>query len=209
MNRILLSILMVLLLPPIASAQQPNQWKGLVLDAATQIEAISKLGDPERRDEYQKLHTPIDLLLDRHPRFEKLIFKKGEGFDRAELYFYEGHLKAILIDLHEEIKAGSLSTAYGLEFQPKASVIERRADGRPYQKHEGKVYPSRFPPRYELVAENEKSWVAAYVNNSGFRSMMRDLGGLADDSMAYPGKVRAIWLISKSIRDRAGIEALK
>lgn len=206
MSRLVLSILTISLA---ANAAEPDQWKGLKLDSSTQAEAVAALGDPTDSGRDQKLHTPVDALLDKKLRFDKLVFKKGQGFDRAELFFYGGRLKAIYINLRQEIKAASLSEAYQIEFEPKASVIERGSGRREYERHKGKVYPVNFPPVYELIGQTENSWVAAYVGNASIGAVLRQGMGVADDSMGFPGKVGGIWLISKSLRDAAGIEALK
>jgi len=199
----------MLMVPLTAGAAEANQWKGLKLDASTQGEAIATLGDPTESEHAQKIRTPVDILLDKKLRFERLVCKKGEAFDRADLYFRDGKLVAILIDLKEQVKAAALGSVYNLEFEPKASVVERGSFGRDYERHKGKVYPRNFPTVYELVADAPTSWVAAYIGNSGFGSAMRTLGGLADDSMGFPGKCYRIWLISKSLRDATGVEALK
>jgi hypothetical protein len=206
MNQVLLYIL---ILSVASTAAEPGQWKGLRLDVSTQSDAMAKLGDPERIDHNQKLRTPVDALLDKQHRFERLTFKHGEGFDAAILYFSDDRLKAVLIDLHDKVKASSLSEIYRLDFQLKASVVENRSLPGQFEKHQGKTYPRQFPGTYELIADSGESWVAAQVSNSSFGTVLRQSAGLADDSMGFPGKVYGVWLISKSLRDRSGVEALK
>jgi len=172
------SLLCVLLLSLAAAAAEPGQWKGLKLDVSTQAETVAILREPAERQENQKLRTPIDLFLAKDLRLQKLTFKGGEGFNRAELYFRDGRLRVIRVDLSAPVKASSFPTAYKLEFLPKPSGV-----------------------MYALIGEAEASWVVASVSPT--------LGSLQDDAVAYPGEVRTLWLVSKSLRDTAGMDGLK
>ncbi len=199
--------LVVVLVPFLVSAQSPNTWRGLTLDKTTIKDAVAVLGKPSKRKEKQKLRTQVNDWLDKSHRYTKLEFKKPDGLDKVTLYFLDGTLRVIDLDLKEKINPNSLEGAYGLGFVPKVSGIEVAFNPEDYERNQGKIYPKNYPVIYRLIGVAERAYVVATIGNSSFGSIMKDLGGISDQS--YPGKVEGIQLISTTLRDARGIDVLR
>ena len=107
----------------LAFTQSPNSWRGLVLDKSTIEDATAVLGDPEKLKDKQKLHTVIGDWMDKKRRYEKLEYKKLDKADKVLLFFSDGVLRAIDIDLETKVNPNSLENAYGIGFTPKVSGL--------------------------------------------------------------------------------------
>lgn len=191
-------------------AQSPNSWRGLVLDHSTIEEAVSKLGPPNKSGENQKLRAwAIGPWLDNSARFTKLEWKGMEGIDRASLYFRGGVLRAVEIDLKEKITSAALQSAYGIEFVPKVSGINIAFSPQDYERHAGKVYPKLYPTQYYLIGVSPEAYVVGDVWRSSLSVVGRSTIGAPDDTASFPGHVHRLQLISTSLRDARGTEALK
>ena len=202
----ILAVVAVLLLLSV-SAQSPDSWRGLTLDKTTIEDAVAVLGEPSKRKEKQNLRTQVNDWLDKSNRYTKLEFKKPQGLDKVTLYFLDGTLRVIDIDLKQKINPNSLEAAYGLGFVPKVSGIEIAFSPQDYERNQGKVYPKNYPVTYRLIGVAERAYVVATVGNSSFGSMMKVLGGIPDQS--YPGKVEGIQLISTTLQDTRGVDVLR
>ena len=60
---------------------------------------------------------------------------------------------------------------------------------------------------YRRRRASEAAYVVAFVGNSSFGSVFKKLGGVADQS--YPGKAATIQLISTTLHDNRGVDALR
>ncbi|MDA2930651.1 hypothetical protein MYX84_12020 [Acidobacteria bacterium AH-259-O06] len=208
MMKRIFTITVLLTCGAILFAQSPNSWRGLILDQFTIKDTTSVLGKPYRVKENQKLKTEVGDWIGKKTRYEKLEFKV-EGVDKASLYFLKGILKVIEIDLDEKINPNSLESAYGIGFVPKVSGLDIAFKPRDFERNQGKIYPKSYPSVYHLIGVADSAYVVAVVGNAGIRSAFRSVAGVPDDSMSFPGKVETVQLISKSLTDTSGLEALK
>ncbi len=189
--------------------QAPDSWHGLTLDRATSEDAVSVLGRPSKIKENQKLRTPVGAWLDKSARYTTLELKKVSGIKRAKLYFQENTLKVVEIGLREKINPDSLSQAYGLDFTPRVPKMNLAFSPENYERQAGKIYPKQYPRQYHLIAVSERAYVVAEVWRGQWAMLGAELAGQLGDSTSFPGKVHTIQLISTSLRDARGLEALR
>lgn len=187
---------------------KPDRWRGLFLNDATPDDAISKLGKPEtdkidsiRIYEIGKWFTEEQ----KKKLFRKLTYKDVEGIKKAELSFKDN--KLVLIELHFEKKLSphALSNSYGIEFKPHFGGL---FSGQEARSKSGLNQPINYPPSYSLVGKAEKSIICATVGN-GIGSALKDVAGVADGEGNFPGKVIMMQIISRSLENRDGADALK
>ena len=190
-------------------AQQPDNWRGLTLNESTVEDATAALGDPDKVKENQKFRTPVNPWLDKSARYTTLEFKKVSGIKRAKLYFQENTLKVVEIELKEKINPDSLSQAYGLDFTPRVPKMNLAFSPENYERQAGKIYPKQYPRQYHLIAVSERAYVVAEVWRGQWAMLGAELAGQLGDSTSFPGKVHTIQLISTSLRDARGLEALR
>ena len=195
----------------IAQAQQVNSSHGLVLNQSTIEDTISLLGQPQELKENQKLKTPIDAWLDKSARYTKLEFKKQSDLRRLKLFFLKGKLCVIKLELNrkKKINPNSLSRVYGIVFVPKLSRVDLAISPAGYERQAGNIYPITYPTNYALVGIAKHTYVVAAVDNVGWFSALRELAEIPDDPMSFPGKVWLIQLISRTLTDTRGLEALQ
>lgn len=205
MKRTLFAVFILIFLGAPALAQDPSSWRGLQLGSSTPEDAIAALGDPKKRKQRQKLHTAIKDFIDKKKRYEVFEYKEPRGMKKAWLYFDQGTLVAIELEPQAKINPNTLPEAYGVDLYPKIGRLDALTS-RPGRDAEGKMYPKKYPSSYQLVGKAENSFVVVMVNNHSFGRAL--LGG-DDDGHSFPGKVWRIQLISKSLEDKAGLDALQ
>jgi len=215
------AILITLCLSICAAAQettdkpQPDRWRGLVINESTAEDAIKTLGQP-KKDKPGGLRTyPLNkrLIVDHNSKeFRKLTYEKLTGVKKAELLFKDE--KLVMIELHPEksIQATTFPDLYGIMFTPKISGMDQAFSPNDYERNKGNVYPMNYPVTYHLVAVTDSTYVSAFVDNSSVGSILfgsrRDKTG-ENDKGGFPGKVQFVQLISRTLENRSGAEALK
>jgi hypothetical protein len=194
---------------------QPDRWRGLVLDQSSPSDAMRILGSPKKDKEGSVRTYPLNkrLEIDHNSKnIRKLTFEKLEGVKTATLLFKDSKLVLIELELDKKIPASNLAGIYDREFVPKVSEIETSFSPGSYERHEGKVYPKKYPLVYYLIARSENSYVSAMVENSVvghvFLGATRGQAG-ADDRGGFPGKVSRVQIVSRSVENRAGFDVLK
>jgi hypothetical protein len=192
----------------VAQAQdaQPDRWRELVVDQATPDDAIKTLGKPES-DKVDRLRIfDIDSKWISKKQaekiFRKLRFKGIEGFKYAELSFLED--KLVMIDLvpEKKIDASSLSTIYGIPFEPRFNTLDRAH----------KFFhpdPGNFPSVYDLHGSVKEVFIGAMISNVGLGAALRASTGLPDSDTHYPGKVGRIQIVSRTLENKDGADLLK
>jgi hypothetical protein len=192
------------------SKASPDRWRGLILDQSTSEDAIKILGQPVE-DKFDRIRIQkIDKWIgaaQKEKSFRKLIFKSVDGFDKAELAFSNGKLVLITLDFKKEISPNALANIYGIEFRPMVSGIDVAFSPRDYERHKGTTYPKTYPDFYYMVATSEPSFISAWVENTGFKSMMKQLSHATEEGN-FPGKVKVIQLISRTLENRDGADVL-
>lgn len=209
-----IALLIAISLSSICYAQdkpQPNRWRGLVLNQSTPADAIRAFGTPnsDKTDRIRIFNVPSKWITKKQGDkiFRKLKWEKLEAMDSAELSFLDDKLVLIYLDPKEEPAAVALGNIYGIEFAPLVSGFDEAMSPANYERNQGRVYPKRYPPAYSLIGVAEHSFVGASVNN-GIGSAFKDIGGV-NDTKGMPGKVNRIEIVSRTLENRDGADALK
>jgi hypothetical protein len=210
------AILLLFFLVSTVAAQdgpKPDRWRGLVLNEATSADAIAKLGKPKKDGMGAISADPVShwLTEKRKQRIHRnLVFEKVEGVDRVFLSFLEDKLVMITIDLKDKIEPLAVANSYGISLEPVVLAMSE-AFARPgeMERNQGKVYPKIFPAVYHLVGVSEKSFITAMVGNSSFGSVLGSSMGVGSQSGKLPGKVEFVTLVSRTLENRDGANALK
>lgn len=194
----LVSLILSFFLFPDSSllAQTTDGWSGLLLDESTVEDAIKILGTPNRDKNGQKLKTAIGYRVNRDLRCRKLEYKKPPGMDKAELFFLDGKLVAIQLDLKRELNPNSLKHDYGVEFTPELSGVNITVRSEDYEPVEGFV---SYPRVYHIVGTADISFVIAEVRQGTFSHMAKSYGGIQEEPTHFPGKVHHIQLVARSL----------
>ncbi len=141
---------------------------------------------------------------------QKQSFRKIESSDRVDLYYKADKLVVIQIDFAKQPPPTALQDIYGLEFVPYVGGLDEGWLPNDYERHKGRVYPKTYPDSYVLVAVAPSSVVPALIDNVGFGSMLKQSMGVRDVAGGgFPGKVRMIQLLSRTLESRSGEDLLK
>jgi hypothetical protein len=199
----------------VENTARTDKWHGLILNQSTPEDAIRLFGSP-KKDRNGGLRTyPLNkrLVVDHDSsELRKLYYDNIEGVEHVEIGFRQGRLVIVEIHPKQEIPASNLGSIYQVEFVPKVSEIEQSFNPSSVERDKGQVYPKDYPVTYYLIALTEKSYVSAFVENSVVGSVF--LGNkrskLGDhDSGGFPGKVKIIQIISRTLENREGLDVLK
>lgn len=194
---------------------RPDRWHGLILDQTTTDEVINTLGKPVK-DKLGPL--PVDPLSSwitkkrKEKIFRTLEYKNPKaGVEKAWLFFLDGKLISVMLDMKEgTVSPNGLASIYGLEFQPVISQTELGFSPRDYERNQGKIYPKNYPTIYHLTAVSERSFVTAMIGNvPSFGGVFAKGLGVPDKPGSFPGKVMFIQLISRTLENKDGADALK
>lgn len=215
--KIISLVLLVLLSTLSLKAQQPDQWRGLVLDQATPEDAIKVLGKPEKDkpNESLRIFGGVANWLTKKRKekvFRRLEFSLGKesGVQKAYLSFLDNKLVLMTLDLKSgEVGPNGLSNIYGIEFSPLIGSLALAMFEKDYERNQGKIYPKSYPTVYDLVGISDRSFVSAMVSNSSFGSILGKSMGIPATPNNFPGKVEFVDLVSKSLANRDGADILK
>jgi hypothetical protein len=214
--RILFSIALVLSFAIFVQSQEqsspkPDRWRGLLIDASTPEDAIRTLGQP-KKDRLGGLRTyPLNkrLTIDHNSTgFRKLYYDNVEGIDHVELVFKDNKLLIVEISPDKKFPAANLPTIYDVQFVPKISGFDQTFYPRNYERDQGRVYPKNYPVTYYLIAVTDKAFLSALVDNSSVGAILFGSRS-ADDRTGFPGKVKIIQIISRTLENREGSDVLK
>jgi hypothetical protein len=193
----------------------PDRWHTLVLDQSAPEDAINSLGKPRKEYLSPLRADPLSSWLTK--RCKQKIFRTFEyknpveGVERAWLFFLEGKLVAIMLDMKEGmVTPNGLSGIYGVEFQPVVGTADLALSPRDFERHQGKIYPKTYPTIYHLTAASEHSFVTAMISNvPSFGGAFAKGVGVPDKPGSFPGQVSFIQLISRTLENKDGAEALR
>lgn len=194
---------------------QIDRWRGLILNETTTAQAIEKFGKPTEEKTNRLFVTGIDEKLLTEKRKEKnfryLTWKKLNGVKLAMLTFQNDKLVVIYfwLEKDKEFAAASLSNSYGLPLEPKGSGLSEFFNGpiggSPLSGRKHVDYPSV----YYLIGQNDVAWISATIENASFKSIMLGNGDTSRTTGAFPGKVGAVQLISKTLENKDDVDVLK
>ncbi len=190
----------------------PDRWRGMILDVTKPEEAIAKLGKPENDniDGLRIFYVPKKWITKRQGDkiYRKLKWKQPDGLDSVELSFQNNKLVMIEIDPKQEPAAVALSNIYGSQFTPIIGGLNEAFFPQDFERNQGKIYPKRYPAVYYIVSTSERSFIGGMVANNSFGEILKQsVGGTDTDGM--PGKVSRIQIVSRTLENRDGADALK
>ncbi len=210
--------LLTLLLVFAVTAQEqdkpmPDRWRGLIIDESTPEDAVKILGQP-KKDALSKMDAPpVGHWLSKIRKekvFRMLEFSKPEGVDKASLFFYEGKLVSILLDVKKGIEPVAMANIYGITFEPIFGQADLAFSPRDFERNQGKVYAKTFPTVYYLAGVSEKTFILAGVSNvPSFGGALARSAGVPDKPGSLPGKVEGVQIVSRKLENRDGADALK
>jgi hypothetical protein len=142
--------------------------------------------------------------------FRALEYSKPEGIDKAWLFFYEGKLVSILLDVKKGIDPNGLNHIYGISFEPIFGQADLAMSPRDFERNQGKVYAKTYPTVYSMVGVSEKTFAVVMVTNvpSIGGALARSMG-VPDSSATLPGRVEFIQLVSRTLENKDGTDVLK
>jgi hypothetical protein len=196
---------------PGASPTDPNalptdSWRGLVLDQTSVVDAIAKLGPPER-DVSGQFMEYFNIGFRSTPEAERanfrmLVYKSDknlrnpslEGVKTVKLFFLQDKLSEISVEPIQKIDPNTLENLYGQTYFRPSGEFSGFAGGH--------------LDHYYLFAEAPRSFICARVEKG---SMLHGLlprfyntnGGYRE------GDIRVIGLLSKSLLSAASNKALQ
>ena len=192
---------------------QPDRWRGLILDQSTPEDAIRVLGRPAKDSMSRLPADPIgNWLTKRHKEsiFRALEFKKPEGIDKAWLFFLDGKVVEIMLDVKKGISPAGLSNIYGIQFRPVINAMDIAFRPQDYERNQGQVYPKTYPTVYHMVGISSASFVTAMISNvPSFGGALAQSMGIPDAPGSLPGRVQFVTLISRSLENKDGSNVLK
>lgn len=190
---------------------QADRWRGLVMNEATPDDAIKALGVPSKDSTDQLRIFDVDSKWITKKQKEKIYRRlefKAEGMKKTALLFADGKLVMIELTPEKEPEASAMANIYGLQFVPRISGVDQAVSPRDYERREGRVYPKTYPSVYSVVGVHPKVFVGALVGNVGFGAALRGAAGIPD-GQSFPGKVKRIEIVSRTLENRDGADALK
>jgi hypothetical protein len=194
-----------------ASAQESDRWHGLTLDQSTTADAIRLFGNP-KADRVSPLSAiPVESWISTKRKqkvFRTLEYKNPAlGVEKAWLAFLDDRLVSVMLDMKEgTVSPNALSNIYGTPFRPVFDPLTLALNPRDFQRDRGEVYARSYPVTYYLTSVTERSFITAMVYNSvGIGKML----GLPDSQGSFPGKVAFVQIISRTMENRDGADALR
>lgn len=182
-----------LLAATISFGQEPDQWRGLVLDKATAEQARQTLGKPKSEKTSDKMMQYRNKTLREKGDIRILHWEKVEGFEDVKLYFVSGTLAIIQLEKpKDKIPAKVFVDAYaGVEF-----TVARRP------------YSAAF---YEVEATTPTSKITAGIGDVTGSVMTGMFGNLLREGKVdkLEGNVVLIFIQSRRMDDKRGVDALK
>jgi hypothetical protein len=174
-----------------------DRWRGLVLDESTAEDALKTLGKPSK-----------DKTVTKQTVTRVITFKNLKGISEAQLVFEKDRLVAISLKPSPKIDAKAIPNIYGLEFEPRVSGFEEAINPGDYERHEGRIYPKTYPAVYQLICVTPRSRITCLIANNSFGSILKQSAGIRDET-EFPGHAILIQLVSRTLDNRKGADALK
>ncbi len=191
--KLAVAFILSLLLAVTSFGQSPDQWRGMILDEATQEDAIAIMGKPKSEKKSDKMMSYRNKTVRDLKDLRILHWENTQGFEDVKLYFVDGTLAIIQLEKpNDKIPAKVFAEAYpDVEFE-----IARSANSSAF---------------YQMETVTPKSKITAGIANST-GSVMRGLfGGIgqAGNISKLEGNVMLIFIQSRRMDDKRGVDALK
>ncbi len=179
----------------------------LVIDESTPEKALETLGKPyaDKIDSF-RVYKIDDWLTKsiREKKYRRLEFKKVEGFDKVILAFADN--KLVFIELNpEKLDPDVLENAYGIPFTATFSKFDRALNPGNFGRETGR--PQSYPAFYYLYATSPKTFLVAGIGNSSSGSLLG--ANAVNDDIGFPGTVKQLQLVSRTLENKDNSNILK
>ncbi|MCA1589511.1 MAG: hypothetical protein LC730_07220 [Acidobacteria bacterium] len=192
-------------------SQQPDRWRGLVIDESTPEHAVNILGQPasDKTGNRLFLNNAKWLKKDTAKSLRVMHYENVQGFGDVKLGF-DGTNKLKLIHLEpKKLTAQAFVSSYSdLEFRFGNEVMSPADLKRPPDNLER---PRRMGVVYLLVAATDQVFVFGQAGNAT-GNVMSNLLGNAESRQAgrsMPGDIAVIQLVSRTLENKDGADLLK
>jgi len=189
-------------------AASADRWKGLPLGEATPDQARAALGSPKKESVERLYRNVIGPVLTDEIKIKTFLrwrYDSIEGFSRADLFFKDGRLVALVLapDSSNKMLARDVSSIYdGAPFE----VLLQAGDQYEWDSVHKRARRN-YPGVYTMVAATERTFLSVVVAK-GFAAGMESMLTGADEHL--PGKVVQIHYVSRTLeRPRATNETLR
>jgi hypothetical protein len=188
---------------------QPDRWRGLIIDEATPQKAIEILGKPDS-DKLDSFRVyKMDKMLTkqiREKKYQRLEYASVEGFDKVILAFDKE--KLVFIELNpKKLSPNVLEGTYGLKLQPLFGKFEIALHNDNYERDAGELKAKEYPVFYYLFGKSPNAFILAGIQNSSIGSVLGTSG--INDGISFPGKVKQLQIISRTLENKDGANILK
>jgi hypothetical protein len=173
--------------------QEPDQWRGLVLDKATPEQAKQLLGAPKSEKTSDKMMAYRNKSLREAGDMVILHWEKVEGFEDVKLYFIAGTLAIIQLEKpKEKIPAKVFVDAYpGVGF-----AVASRYNSSAYYEVEATTPTSKNKRRDRECDRKRDGGMFGNIGKAGKLDRLE-------------GNVILILIQSRRVDDKRGVDALK
>jgi len=190
-------------------AQQPDRWKGLIIDQSSPDDAITALGKPDadKIDSFRVYKIDDWLTKEiRDKKYRRLEYEKLEGFKKVILAFKDEKLVFIELNPHK-LDPDALEPAYGIPFTATADKFDMAMNPGRYETNSGKTRARSYGSVYYLYSKSPKTFLLAGVGNTSLGSL---LGAKSvNDDVGYPGHVLYLQIVSRTLENKDGSNLLK
>lgn len=199
--------IVILLLSFAVFAQRPDRWRGLVLDLTTPEQAIEILGKPaeDKTDSFRvyKIEEWLTKSI-REKKYRRMEFKGVADMGKVILAFNDNRL--VFIELNpKKLEANVLEKGYGTPFTATMSKMQQAVT--PNNRIFGTKEMASYPTVYYLYSNNPASFIVATVSNRSLGSLLG--AGSVNDGIGYPGDIKVLQLISRTLENKDGVDMLK
>lgn len=207
------SVLILVVAAPLAAQEaqsfelKVDGWRGLVLDQTTPADAVRLLGTPASdKTDRVEVHNVDKWVAEkrREKIFRKLVFKKLDPVERAELYFLDDKLVMIRLWYGKDSKlpAREIPAAYGADFLLVESGVPKDSTPAMYEGQKESLIPKVYPTIYYMVTVAPSSFVSAAVMNGSVKSVLKEMVRKPTTN-PFPGKVLYVEMVSRRLEKSA------
>jgi hypothetical protein len=205
--RPLIPLLIIVSAAVVGFGQEPDSWRGLVIDEATPEEATKVLGSPkDEKNAVGKVIGYRNKSLRERKDLRVLHWENTQGFDDVKLYFIAGTLAIIQLEKpKDKIPAKVFIKAYqGVEFQ-----MSRNSNYQPFYTVEAVTPRTTIEADIGNVKGSLGSGLAEIFEPPSIRKQRSDNLLTNGQIENLQGNVVLILIQSRRVDDKRGMDALK
>ena len=209
MNKLLPLILLIL--AAAAFAQQPDRWRGLIIDETTPEQALKILGEPktDKPTDHWHLMNNQWFIKNIGKNLRTFHYENIEGFPDVFLKF-DAKSKLVVIQLEpKKITAQAFIASYsGVECRFGNEVMSPTDFKQP---RDNTDKPQRLAAFYDLIGATDKVIIFGGVGNATGSVMSGMFGGTSarQGGRSTLGDVKIIQMVSRTLENKDGSHLLK